>query len=143
MSGITESGCVSNRVHYFVIIYLASKLTGPQTLSEDELFHNHAQLRGVLEAEQTKLDARLHRSTEQTEDIFEATAGICHRDTRASARFLRELDIRNDDADVYMKNCWLWLVEWAFSGLPGTCQPKNYASCSTSHFHRKVECFSM
>ena len=32
--------------------------------------------------------------------IFEAIAGIYHRNTRASARFLRELNIHNDDADV-------------------------------------------
>ena len=100
MPGITVSDYASNRVYYFVIIYLASKLTEPQAVGKDELFHNHAQLSVILEAAQTKPDERLHRITEQTGDIFEAIAGICQRGTRASARFLRELSIHNDDADV-------------------------------------------
>ena len=41
MPGIGVSDYATNRVYYFVIIYLASKLTEPQAVGKDELFHNH------------------------------------------------------------------------------------------------------
>ena len=104
----------TNRIYYFLMIYLASKLIEKQAVGKDELFYNHAQLSAILEAEQIKPGEKLHRVIEQTGDILEAIGGICERDAHAGARLLKELRLKNEDAGVLHGKLWALATKMGF-----------------------------
>ena len=107
-TGFGVSDDATNYIYYFLVIYLASKLTETQAKGKDELFYVHTQLSDIIEAEEILQGTKLHKVIEETGDILEAIGGICQRDARAGAKFLKQLGIKIEEAGyLHAKMCAL------------------------------------